>query len=449
MERGERVAGRYELVKRLGSGGMGEVWAGRDHDLHRDIALKLLVLNQETHPDLPKRFEREAVAAAQINHPNVAALYERGVQGSVLYIVLEKVEGSSLGDVILHEGCLDPARAIAIASGICAALVAAHRAGVVHYDIKPHNVMLTADGQVKVVDFGIAGFNRTPLPLARTTVLSPAGTAEYAAPEQFLAERGDERSDLYALGGVLFAMLTGQPPFTGDGFMEVLQRKLAEDTPRPDTIRPGLPPALTALVTELLDRAPARRPQTAQQVQTCLSRLQTDPEAPETHTAITDVTPGGTDAVSPGGHQSPLVQALASVSGPQEFGAQLRVLRQRANGTWTEPRMAHAVFSSEWPIGPTDQARADTIVERWFSGASLPARWAALERLVTALGARDDEVSAVRVAWTRVIRSHPDVPLTPDGPLGPTGPRVTQPEPSLPPRAPAARRRGRVWRWLQ
>ncbi|WP_406102898.1 serine/threonine protein kinase [Streptomyces sp. NBC_01003] len=447
MERGGRIADRYELVKRLGSGGMGEVWAGRDHDLHRDVALKLLILNQATHPDLPKRFEREAVAAAQINHPNVAALYERGVQGNVLYIVLEKVEGSSLGDVILHEGRLDPARALAIAGGICAALVAAHRAGVVHYDIKPHNVMLTADGQVKVVDFGIAGFNQTPLPLARTTVLAPAGTAEYAAPEQFLAERGDERSDLYALGGVLFAMLTGQPPFTGDGFMEVLQRKLAEDAPRPDTIRTGLPPALASLVTELLDRAPARRPQTAQQVQTCLSRLQAGAEAPEAlevHPRIPDAGPGGTDTISPGGLQPPLVQALASVSGPQEFGAQLRVLRQRADGTWTEPRMAHAVFSSEWPIDPANQARADTIVERWFNGESLPARWAALERLVTALGARDDEVSAVRVAWIRIISSHPDVPLTPDGSLGPTEPRATQREPQ-----PPSRPRGRIWRWLR
>ncbi|WP_329162040.1 serine/threonine protein kinase [Streptomyces sp. NBC_01717] len=446
MERGGRIADRYELVKRLGSGGMGEVWAGRDHDLHRNVALKLLILNQGTHSDLPKRFEREAVAAAQINHPNVAALYERGVQGNVHYIVLEKVEGSSLGDVILHDGRLDPARALAIADGICAALVAAHRAGVVHYDIKPHNVMLTADGQVKVVDFGIAGFNQTPLPLARTTVLTPAGTAEYAAPEQFLAERGDERSDLYALGGVLFAMLTGQPPFTGDGFMEVLQRKLAEDAPRPDTIRPGLPPALTALVSELLDRVPDRRPQTAQQVQTYLSRLQRGPGAPKTsdRPPIPDAGPGSTVAISPGGLQSPLVQALASVSGPLEFGAQLRVLRQRADGTWTETRMAHAVFSSEWPLDPNDQARADTIVERWFNGASLPARWAALERLVTALGARDDEVSAVRVAWIRVISSHPDVPLTPDGSLGPTAPRATQPAPQPPSRPP-----GRVWRWLR
>lgn len=106
--------------------------------------------------------------------------------------------------------------------------------------------------------------------------------------------------------------------------------------------------------------------------------------------------------------------------------------------------MAHAVFSSEWPLDPNDQARADTIVERWFNGASLPARWAALERLVTALGARDDEVSAVRVAWIRVISSHPDVPLTPDGSLGPTAPRATQPAPQPPSRPP-----GRVWRWLR
>ncbi|MFG2730365.1 protein kinase [Streptomyces canus] len=279
MERGELIAGRYELIKRLGRGGMGEVWAGRDRTLHREVALKLLVLEDASFPELPLRFEREAVAAAQINHPNAAALYDRGVHEDVLFLIMEKVEGATLTEHIRDESPMTTARALVIADGICVALVAAHRAGVIHYDIKPHNVMLTRGGQVKVVDFGIAGFIQTAFNLARSTQLTPAGTPEYGAPEQFLTERGDERSDLYALGGVLFAMLTGRPPFAGHSAMAVMRRKLDEEAPRLDSLRPDLPPALTALVAELLDRDPRRRPESARQVHERLSRLQTTPDA--------------------------------------------------------------------------------------------------------------------------------------------------------------------------
>lgn len=266
MEHGELITGRYKLVERLGRGGMGEVWAARDHTLHRDVALKLLDLDGSVHPDLPRRFEREAVAAAQINHPNVVALYDRGTHQDLLFLVMEKVDGATLSDHIQAETPMPVARALELASGICSALVAAHQANVIHYDIKPHNVMLTPDGQVKVVDFGIAGFIQTAFTLARTSELAPAGTAEYGAPEQFLTDRGDERSDLYALGSVLFALLTGRPPFTGRPAMAIVRQKLDEDAPRLDSLRPELPPALSGLIAELLDRAPARRPASARQV---------------------------------------------------------------------------------------------------------------------------------------------------------------------------------------
>ncbi|MER6946822.1 serine/threonine-protein kinase [Nonomuraea sp. NPDC000554] len=275
MERGELIAGRYELVKRLGRGGMGEVWAGRDRTLYRDVALKLLVLDEAALPELTLRFEREAVAAAQINHPNVVILHDRGVHEDMLFLVMEKVDGATLTEHIRADAPMALAQALAIADGICAALIAAHRTGVVHYDIKPHNVMLTSEGQVKVVDFGIAGFLQTAFTVARSSQLTPAGTPEYGAPEQFLTERGDERSDLYALGGVLFAMLTGRPPFTGHHGLAVIRRKLDEDAPRLDSLRPGLPPALTELVAELLDRDPARRPDSAHQVRDRLRDLRT------------------------------------------------------------------------------------------------------------------------------------------------------------------------------
>ncbi|MGI5346791.1 serine/threonine-protein kinase [Streptomyces sp. CA-250714] len=274
MRRGELIAGRYELLERLGRGGMGEVWAARDRTLRRDVALKLLDLGGLGHPELPQWFEREAVAAAQINHPNVVGLYDRGVHEDVLFLVMEKVAGTTLSAHIRAESPMLLARALEIADGICTALVAAHRARVIHYDIKPQNVMITEDRQVKVFDFGIAGFIQTTFSVAHSSQLTPAGTPEYGAPEQFLTERGDERSDLYALGGVLFALLTRQAPFTGPNGFAVMRRKLDEEAPRLDSLRPGLPPEVTGLVAELLQRDPDRRPQSAQLVLERLRQLQ-------------------------------------------------------------------------------------------------------------------------------------------------------------------------------
>lgn len=279
MERGVRVAGRYEVLTRLGRGGMGEVWAARDHMLHRDIALKLLDLNGAEDAELVQRFEREAVAAAQISHPNVVALHDKGTHEDMLFIVMEKVEGGTLTEAIRRGNPMSLERALAIADEICLALAAAHEARVIHYDIKPHNVMLTPDGRVKVVDFGIAGFIQATFTVANSSQLTPAGTIEYGAPEQFLNERGDERSDLYALGGVLFAMLAGRPPFTGQNAVAVLRSKLDEDAPRLDSLRHDAPPAVTALIAELLDRAPDRRPQTAHAVHERLQRMKAS-EAP-------------------------------------------------------------------------------------------------------------------------------------------------------------------------
>ncbi|WP_406349260.1 serine/threonine protein kinase [Streptomyces sp. NBC_00144] len=191
---------------------------------------------------------------------------------------MEKVEGVPLSEVMRARLPLPLGQALSIANQICAALVAAHRAGVVHYDIKPHNVMVTGDGQVKVVDFGIAGFVQSTFTVARSSQLTPAGTPEYGAPEQFLTERGDERSDLYALGCVLFAMLTGGPPFTGHSGLAVIRCKLDEPAPRLDAVRPDLPGTLNELVSALLERDPARRPQSAQDVHQRLARLGAEDE---------------------------------------------------------------------------------------------------------------------------------------------------------------------------
>ncbi|MFD3998910.1 serine/threonine-protein kinase [Streptomyces sp. NPDC058583] len=284
MERGELIAGRYELEKRLGRGGMGEVWAGRDRRLRRDVAIKMLVLDDAVHADLPARFEREAVAGAQISHSNVVALYDYGTHEDLWFLVMERVKGATLAEHLHEDSFMEVARALKIAQEICAALIAAHHAQVIHYDIKPHNVMLTPDGTVKVVDFGIAGFIHNAFTLAHSSQLTPAGTPQYGAPEQFLAERGDARSDLYSLGSVLFALLAGRPPFTGHSALAIMRHKLDEDAPSLGMLRPDLPPAVTRLVAELLDRDPDRRPQTAVAVHEQLVRLQTIPSDPDVPT---------------------------------------------------------------------------------------------------------------------------------------------------------------------
>ncbi|WP_189222461.1 serine/threonine-protein kinase, partial [Streptomyces netropsis] len=313
MERGELIAGRYELEKRLGRGGMGEVWAGRDRMLHRDVAVKMLVLDEGVHADLPRRFEREAVAAAQISHPNVVALHDRGVHEDLWFLIMERVEGANLAEHIRDESPMDVGRALGIAQEICAALVAAHGAQIIHYDIKPHNVMITPDGRVKVVDFGIAGFIQRAFTLAHSSQLAPAGTPEYGAPEQFLNERGDARSDLYALGSVLFALLTGRPPFTGHTGLAIMHQKLAEDAPSLGALRPELPPAVIQLVAELLRRDPDQRPQTAEAVHEHLNRLRTALDTLGTAAAATMT------RVPPRISTPPPTERLPAANGPFEI----------------------------------------------------------------------------------------------------------------------------------
>lgn len=269
---------------------MGEVWAGRDRQLHRNVAVKLLHHDDHAPPERIRRFEREAVAAAQINHPNIVALYDRGTHDHLQFLIMEYVEGTSLAQYLRGRGPLALDRALEITEEICAALVAAHEANVVHYDVKPSNVMLTTAGSVKVVDFGIAGFTHShTFTVTPTTMLSPAGTAQYGAPEQFLDERGDERSDLYALGGVLFALLTGAPPFGEGTPLSVIRRKLDEDPPEVTELRPDVPAPVARFLADLLRRDPEERPGSAAAVHRRLAQLRPDTTDRDTHGTETEV----------------------------------------------------------------------------------------------------------------------------------------------------------------
>jgi serine/threonine protein kinase len=266
---GVEVDGRYRVIELIGEGGMGKVYLAEHVEIGKRVALKVLHPSYSRMPDLVERFRREARAASKIGHPNIVDVTDSGTtaDGSV-YFVMEFLEGVELGSVIEREGAIDVARALKIAGQICRALAAAHAQGIVHRDLKPENVFLvTRDGQadvVKVLDFGIA--KTTEAEAARERRLtSPGmamGTPEYMSPEQAAGRPADARCDVYALGAIMYEMVTGIPPYSGDNFMEILTKKATQDPHPPILVRKELPAPVSELVMAAMARNPDARPQT-------------------------------------------------------------------------------------------------------------------------------------------------------------------------------------------
>ena len=266
---------RYQVGDTLGFGGMSEVHRGRDLRLGRDVAVKVLRADLARDPSFQARFRREAQNAASLNHPAIVAVYDTGETpgetGPVPYIVMEFVDGETLRDLLKREGSLAPKRAMEITADVCAALDFSHRHGIVHRDIKPANVMLTKAGAVKVMDFGIA----RAVADGQSTVTATAaviGTAQYLSPEQARGEAVDARSDVYATGCVLFELLTGAPPFTGDSPVAVAYQHVREAPRRPSEVKPGLGRELDAIVLKALNKNPLNRYQTAAEMRADLVR---------------------------------------------------------------------------------------------------------------------------------------------------------------------------------
>lgn len=253
------IAARYELGPLIGRGGMSDVYLATDTKLGRRVAVKLLRSSLAADPVFRTRFRQEAQAAARMAHPTIVRVFDAGEEvvreadGSetiVPYIVMEHVEGRLLKD-LMADGPLPVAEATRIIEGILTALEYSHRAGVVHRDIKPGNVMVTTAGQVKVMDFGIArAISDSAATVAQTSTI--LGTAQYFSPEQARGEAVDARTDLYAAGVVLFEMLTGRPPFQGDSAVAVAYQHVSEQPPTPSTVNPQLTPAVDAVVLHAL-----------------------------------------------------------------------------------------------------------------------------------------------------------------------------------------------------
>jgi serine/threonine-protein kinase len=260
---------RYVIKRKLGSGGMADVYLAEDQELGRRVALKLLNDRHAADDQFVERFRREAQSAAGLNHPNIVSIFDRGRAEGTYYIAMEYLDGRTLKELLIRNGPTPIPIAIDYARQIIGALSFAHRNGIVHRDIKPHNIVVGSDGRLKVTDFGIARSGASQMTEAGSIV----GTAQYLSPEQARGAPVDPRSDLYSLGIVLYEMLTGHVPFTGDTPVEIAMKHLSQVPEPPSTLRSEVPHDLDAVVMRALAKEPDRRYGSAEEMDADLARV--------------------------------------------------------------------------------------------------------------------------------------------------------------------------------
>ncbi|SEG75721.1 serine/threonine protein kinase [Thermomonospora echinospora] len=307
------LGGRYELDGVVGRGGMAEVYRAKDRRLDRIVAVKTLRSDLARDPIFQARFSREAQSAASLNHPSVIAVYDTGEDQigdtSIPYIVMEYVEGHTLRDLLREGGRLVPERALEITDGILRALDYSHRGGIIHRDIKPANVMLTRGHEVKVMDFGIARAMADSA-ATMTQTAQVIGTAQYLSPEQARGERVDARSDLYSTGCVLYELLTGRPPFTGDSPVAIAYQHVREEPIPPSQVDPDIPQWCDNIVLKAMAKDANHRYQSAAEFRADIQRaMQGMPVAANAASTMVmgGAAPQGTQVMSPvpGGHGGP------------------------------------------------------------------------------------------------------------------------------------------------
>ncbi len=294
MREGTLLNKRYRLLALLGEGGMAAVYRAEDTVLGRPVAVKVLRASLAKDQAFLARFRDEARSAAALSHPNLVATYDVGQDAGYYYIVMEYVDGPSLKEAIAKEAPLPVDRAVGLALQVLAALEAAHARGVIHRDIKPQNVLLTAEGQAKVADFGIA---RQVAAVAQTQGGEIMGTAAYLAPERASGNEASAASDVYSVGVLLFEMLTGRTPFTGDNPVEVALKHVREEPPSPRRFNPAVPPLLEAVVLRALAKDPTQRYRSAKEMARALLEYQSGAAAV---TAPIRLGGGATAAALPG-----------------------------------------------------------------------------------------------------------------------------------------------------
>jgi serine/threonine protein kinase len=392
-----RIGGRYEIGELLGRGGMAEVRKGTDIRLGRTVAVKRLRTDLASDATFQARFRREAQSAASLNHPAIVSVYDTGEEMSTdgsnvaqPYIVMEYVAGRTLRDILREGRKILPERALEITSGTLGALDYSHRAGIIHRDIKPGNVMLTPAGDVKVMDFGIA---RAVADAHNTMTQTAAvvGTAQYLSPEQARGETVDSRSDVYSTGCLLFELLTGRPPFVGDSPVAVAYQHVREQAPAPSSLDADLPPEIDAIVGKALTKRLEDRYQSAAAMKEDIDRflagrpVQAPPVPSEpafvpplvatlpTDTAATSVVPGaGPWAPEPKRRVGPLtllaVLLIAVIVGaiiliPKLIGSAPDQVSVPNFGTMTEQEAKAAIVDKGFVVGEVTPEPSDTVEE--------------------------------------------------------------------------------------
>ena len=260
---------RYRVTEKIGSGGMADVYKSVDEVLGRTVAVKVLHPRYATDPSFVARFRQEAQAAANLSHPNIVNMYDWGREGETYYIVMEYVNGTDLKSLVTQRGPLDPMKAAEYAQQVCAALSVAHGYDIIHRDIKPHNLVLTPDGTIKVMDFGIARAGNTTM----TQTGSVLGTAQYISPEQAQGKALGPASDLYSLGVTLYELVAGKLPFDADTPVATALAQVNEEPVPPRQVRPSIPPSLEAVILRAMRKNPAERYTSAAEMRDDLKRV--------------------------------------------------------------------------------------------------------------------------------------------------------------------------------
>jgi serine/threonine protein kinase len=351
--------GPYEIKALLGAGGMGQVYRAHDPRLEREVAIKVLSAALAHEPGYLERFRREARAVAKLNHPNVVQVYDFGEQGDLTYLVMPLISGGTLREYLAHRQVLPLAEALSIIEQVASALQYAHERGLVHRDVKPANILMTSEGRALLSDFGIVRLvqkddNATTL----THMGAFVGSPEYAAPEMIVGKPVDRRVDVYALGVILFQMLTGRLPFAGATPVALMMMQAQQPPPAPRSLNPDISPAVEAVILKALAKEPGERYQTAAELLTALRAAITGPSAGA----------GYTLAPLPGGINN--LPTILSPSVPPAPGSGLAAYSPPGPGS---------VTPSVWvgpSSGPADWANQGSGPAGWATPASGPAGWA-------------------------------------------------------------------------